>query len=117
MAMSRSAVARLGAHESWARTTDRAARTRPAREAFLARFEREVDPNGELLPSERARRAEHARRAHMQRLAAASARSRAIKNAGAPRAAAPSQPSVPASVVGQPEGEEVRQVQPPSAAA
>lgn len=67
---------RIGAHESWARTTDRAARTRNGRRAFLARFEAEVDPDGTLPPAERAERAEHARRAYFQRLALRSAQSR-----------------------------------------
>src|SRR4051794_17777666 len=44
--------------------------TRPAREGFAARFDREVDPNGVLVPDERARRAAAARRAYMARLAA-----------------------------------------------
>jgi hypothetical protein len=60
---------RIAAEVSWSRTADRSARTRPAREAFLSRFEREVDPNGELPPDERRRRAEHAKRAYMLRLA------------------------------------------------
>jgi hypothetical protein len=60
--------ARIAAEISWARTSDRSARTRPAREAFLKRFEREVDPDGELPSEERRRRAEHALRAHMLRL-------------------------------------------------
>jgi hypothetical protein len=46
--------AMIAAEISWARTEDRRARTRPAREAFLKRFEREVRPNGKLLPDERA---------------------------------------------------------------
>jgi hypothetical protein len=60
---------RIAAEISWARTTDRSARTRPAREAFLKRFETEVDPNGQLPPDERHRRAEHAKRAYMLSLA------------------------------------------------
>jgi hypothetical protein len=60
--------ARIAAEISWARTSDRSARTRPAREAFLKRFEREVDPDGKLPPEERRRRAEHAKRAYMLRL-------------------------------------------------
>jgi hypothetical protein len=47
--------------------------TAPARAAFLARFEQEVDPDGELPTEERQRRAEHARRAHMLRIARLSA--------------------------------------------
>jgi hypothetical protein len=54
---------------SWSRTDDRSARTRPARETFLQRFEQEVDPDGKLPPDERRRRAEHAKRAYMLRLA------------------------------------------------
>jgi hypothetical protein len=47
--------------------------------ALLAKFERQVDPEGRLTPEERRRRALHARRAHMARLALASARSRRAK--------------------------------------
>jgi hypothetical protein len=36
---------------------------------MLAKFEREVDPHNELLPAERAKRAEHARKAHFKRMA------------------------------------------------
>ena len=39
---------RIAAEISWARTHDRTARTRPARETFLKRFEKEVDPDGTL---------------------------------------------------------------------
>jgi len=60
---------RIAAEVSWSRTADRSARTRPARQAFLARFEREVDPEGVLPPDERRKRAEHALRAYMLRLA------------------------------------------------
>ncbi len=66
----------IAAQVSWSRTTDRSARTRPAREAFLRRFDREVDPDGVLPPAERRRRAEHALRAHMLRLAKRSATAR-----------------------------------------
>jgi hypothetical protein len=68
--------ARLAAHTSWARTDDRSARTAPARKAALARFEEQVDPEGQLSATERARRAEHAMRAHMTRLALRSAQAR-----------------------------------------
>lgn len=43
--------------------------TKPARDAFLARFERQVDPEGTLSTSERERRAISARKAHMAGLA------------------------------------------------
>lgn len=68
--------ARLAAHESWARTGDRATRTAAGTAAFLARFEREVDPDGVLDPADRARRAESARRAYFTRLAFKSAQAR-----------------------------------------
>lgn len=72
----RSLIASIGAHESWARTIDRTARTAPARKAFLDKFEVQVDPDGVLSPAERALRAEHARKAHFQRMALKSARAR-----------------------------------------
>jgi hypothetical protein len=72
----RSIRAQIAAHESWAHTEDRSARTANARKAMLDKFERQVDPNNELAPSERAKRAEHLRKAHFKRLALKSARSR-----------------------------------------
>lgn len=68
--------ASIAAHESWAHTPDRAARTAPARAALMSRFEREADPEGTMLPAERARRAEHLRKAYFQRLALKSAAAR-----------------------------------------
>lgn len=50
--------------------------TAPARAAFLARFDREVDPDGVLPDAERTRRAMAARRAYFTRLALASAKAR-----------------------------------------
>lgn len=61
---------------SWANTSDPSARTAPGRAAFNARFEKEVDPDGILPPKERARRAEHARKAYFARLALKSAQAR-----------------------------------------
>lgn len=60
--------ASIAAHESWANTEDRTARTAPARRALDEKFLREAggDPQ----------RAEHLRRAHFQRLALRSARAR-----------------------------------------
>ena len=66
---------KIGAHVLHSRY-DSCELTRPAREAFLAQFERQVDPEGVLPQAERARRAQHARQAHMARLALASARAR-----------------------------------------
>lgn len=66
---------RIGAHRLHA-THDSRELTAPARMAFLARFEREVDPEGVLPLAERQRRADHARRAHFARLARLSAKAR-----------------------------------------
>lgn len=75
----RSLRARLAVHASWARTTDRAARTRPATDASpvrLSYWERRVDPNNEMDEATRAKAAENARKAHYQRMAYRSARAR-----------------------------------------
>jgi hypothetical protein len=72
----RSLRAQIAAHESWAHTEDRPARTANARKAMLDKFETQVDPDGILPPAERAKRAEHARKAHFKRLALKSARAR-----------------------------------------
>jgi hypothetical protein len=72
--------ARMAAHALHARVTDPASHTAPARKAFLSRFEREVDPDGVLDPQDRARRAEHAKKAYFLRLAAASSKARAKKH-------------------------------------
>ncbi len=72
----RSITASIAAHESWARTPNRSARTAPARAALMAKFETEVDPEGTLDPRERAIRAEHLRKAYFQRLALKSAKAR-----------------------------------------
>lgn len=66
--------------------------TAPARAAFLARFEREVDtadPEGELDPIERARRIEYARRLYFARLAYRSQVVRAERKAERVRAKRP----------------------------
>ena len=73
--------ARMAAHHLHAGIPDAAAHTAPARAAFLARFEREVDPDGVLDPRERARRAGHARKAYFLRLALASAHARGARRA------------------------------------
>ncbi len=74
--------AQLAAHQSWANTADRSARTARARAAALERFERLVDPDGKLQPAERRRRAEHARRAHMASLALKSSKARRARKNG-----------------------------------
>jgi hypothetical protein len=72
----RSLGGRAGAHESWARTADRTARTEPGRRTFMESFERQVDPDRVMDPVERARRAEHLRKAHFARMALRSAQVR-----------------------------------------
>lgn len=79
----RSLLGQLAAHTSWARTEDRAARTAKARQAALARFEREVDPNCELPPAERAKRAESARKAYFAQLALKSSQARRRRSGAA----------------------------------
>lgn len=73
----RSMRARIAAHTRWANETDRSAATAPARAALVERFAREVDPDGQLDPAERATRAAHALQAYMLRLSLASSRARA----------------------------------------
>lgn len=68
--------ARIAADSRWAREPNRSEATEPARDAFLRKFEREVDPDGLLDPAELRIRATNARRAHMTRLARASAAAR-----------------------------------------
>ena len=53
--------------------------TGPARSAFMARFEREVDPGRVLAEPERQKRAECARRAYFARLGLKSAKKRQRK--------------------------------------
>jgi hypothetical protein len=72
----RSARARMGAYAQQAQHDTRET-TASARAAFLSRFEREVDPNNELVPAERDRRAEAARKAYFAGLTLARLRSRA----------------------------------------
>jgi hypothetical protein len=77
----RSLRARMAAYVSWSRTEDPVARTEPARKAARDRFERQVDPDGQLPHAERARRAEQAMKAHMTRIALKSAQARRRKRA------------------------------------
>jgi hypothetical protein len=72
----RSLIGQIAAHQSWAHTQDRSARTAKARQAAFDRFEKEVDPEGLLIPAERARRAASARKAYFARLALKSAQAR-----------------------------------------
>lgn len=66
---------RIGAHAQHAKWDSRET-TAKARATFLARFEQQVDPDGELSPEERRVRALSARKAYFARLALLSARAR-----------------------------------------
>lgn len=70
--------AQMAANTRWSRE-DPGPNMARARRGFDAKFAREVDPDGKLPEAERTRRAESARKAHMQRLALASARARAAR--------------------------------------
>jgi len=76
--MTRSAAARAAAHQSWANTADRSARTASGYAGLLARFEREARER--LGPgatdAQVAAAAESARRAHYVRMGSASAAAR-----------------------------------------
>jgi len=71
----RSLSARIAAHAMHSKHDSRET-SQPARDAFLKRFEREVDPEGVLPAAERQRRAEHARKAYFTRLAFKSSKAR-----------------------------------------
>jgi len=73
-------IARQGAHTLHSRYDSRDL-TAPARQKWAENWETRVDPEGVLQPAERARRAEHAMRAHMTELARKSAKLRS-KRAG-----------------------------------
>jgi hypothetical protein len=76
----RSLRARLAAYALHAQHDPRET-TANGRAAFMARFEREVDPDGALEPQERRRRAEQARRVYFTRLSLAAAKARQVKRA------------------------------------
>lgn len=71
----RSMRARIAAYTLHSKTDGRDLTTR-ARQAFLDRFERAVDPAGTLAPAERCRRAAAARKAYFTSLALQSSRAR-----------------------------------------
>jgi hypothetical protein len=76
----RALVASIGAHQSWANTEDRTARTAPARAALDQKFLDQA--GGDPV------RAAHLRAVHFKRLALKSAQARRAKKAGGPDAAA-----------------------------
>jgi hypothetical protein len=71
--------ARLASHSSWARTTDRAERTRAAREAQWAKLEASVDPDGVMSPADRAKAIENAKTARMLAMSRKAAAARKAK--------------------------------------
>lgn len=76
--------ARLAAHHKWAQTEDPSAATAPARAASpgsLDYWERQVDPAGTLDPADRARRAEHAKKAYFASLSLKASKARRRKGA------------------------------------
>jgi hypothetical protein len=80
----RSLRASAAADALHATISDPKAHTAPARDASpqsLTYWERQLDPDGTMPPEERARRAEHARRSYMKRLALKSARARRARKA------------------------------------
>lgn len=81
-AAQRTLRARMAAYTLHA-THDSRLTTRAAREAFMARFERQVDPDGQLPLSERTRRAEAAKKAYFSRLALKSAKARSARRRAA----------------------------------
>lgn len=86
-----SAQARAAVLRSWAHTPDRAARTAAARAASIARFEREVDPDGVLSVQERATRAEFARKAFMTEMSIKAVAARRAKAGGLSQSTAQSE--------------------------
>jgi hypothetical protein len=74
--------ARAAAHAKHAKHDARAAMDK-ARAAFLARFERQADPDGVLSTAERQRRAQQLRSAYFARLALASAKARRARRPAA----------------------------------
>ncbi|MHB0870748.1 MAG: hypothetical protein ACYC5J_15050 [Chloroflexota bacterium] len=82
--------ARIGAFALHAKHDPRET-TSKARAVFLAKFEREVDPDGILPEAERQRRAVCARKAHFAKMALKSVRSRRRRKERTARATAQAQ--------------------------
>ncbi len=80
-------IASMGANALYAAGADPVLQTEAARAGQQRRFERLVDPDGVLDPVERARRAEYARKLHMQRMALKSVQARKARKQQADPAA------------------------------
>lgn len=76
-------IARLAAHTRWAGERDRTQATSSARRGLEAKWLREIDPDGVLPAEEREQRIANLRKAHMSRMALASARARRSKRGAA----------------------------------
>ena len=79
---SRQAAGRIGAHRLHSLYESKVL-TSKANEAWWQKFRDEVDPDGQLDPGERERRASHAMRAYMLKLSYQSSKARAARKAGA----------------------------------
>lgn len=77
----RSITARIGAHARWANTIDRAAALEPARRGMDERFEREVDPDGELPLDVRQKLARSAKSRYYAQLQLKAAKARSARAA------------------------------------
>ncbi len=72
--------ARLGAHQSWANTTDRTARTEAARRAAESKFTKEARlKHPEATEAQIAAAAESLRKAHFTRMGLLSAQARRLR--------------------------------------
>jgi hypothetical protein len=83
--------ARLAAHESWAKTPDRSARTSAGHRSSPGSVDYwldRVDPEGTMTPDARRKAAQAKRDAYMARLAFESSRARAARQEGGPDAPA-----------------------------
>jgi hypothetical protein len=78
-------AAQVAAYERWARTpqAERTAHGKRGQAGLIARFEREIDPDGTLPPEERARQVDRLYRAHMARVRLARSKAGAARKAGA----------------------------------
>lgn len=76
-----STQARINALRRWSKEPDRTQATEAARLANRLRFEALVDPDGTLTPSERAKRAESARKAFYYEMSLKGVRARQAKRA------------------------------------
>jgi len=81
--LDRRTAGRLGAHSTHARHDSRAITAAARRASYHDRFEKLVDPDLILEPAERAKRADHARRAWYLRLSERSREVRAARKAAA----------------------------------